>query len=164
MANNNFFLSQDPLLFQNPYSQRFSEDKQSDAQMRQRLTDAYLQYKNTQDELNANDYIGELDSAMTNLPENVVEKLSGNEEYLELNRQLQGIIQKEIMASVKWRINTNPSAVRMARRQKDIIDSAVKEAENEEKQNISELNDYMKNYADMTFNEYRQAKQKSTQK
>lgn len=164
MANNNFFLSQDPLLFQNPYSQRFSEDKQSDAQMRQRLNDAYLQYKNTQDELNANDYIGELDSAMTNLPENVVEKLSGNEEYLELNRQLQGIIQKEIMASVKWRINTNPSAVRMARRQKDIIDSAVKEAENEEKQNISELNDYMKNYADMTFNEYRQAKQKSTQK
>lgn len=164
MANNNFFLSQDPLLFQNPYSQRFSEDKQSDAQMRQRLTDAYLQYKNTQDELNANDYIGELDSTMTNLPENVVEKLSANEEYLELNRQLQGIIQKEIMASVKWRINTNPSAVRMARRQKDIIDSAVKEAENEEKQNISELNDYMKNYADMTFNEYRQAKQKSTQK
>lgn len=164
MANNNFFLSQDPLLFQNPYSQRFSEDKQSDAQMRQRLNDAYLQYKNTQDELNANDYIGELDSAMTSLPENVAEKLSANEEYLELNRQLQGIIQKEIMASVKWRINTNPSAVRMARRQKDIIDSAVKEAENEEKQNISELNDYMKNYADMTFNEYRQAKQKSTQK
>lgn len=165
MANNNFFLSQDPLLFQNPYSQPLHNTAVDDGQLRQQLNDAYMRYKDAQERTTKqqtyDDYIGELDLAMKNAPEDVVKALNGNDEYISLNAQLQGMVQKEIMTSIKWRLNSNPSVVRIVQRQKELIDETNREIAEEEKRNMNELNDYMKNYSDMTFNEYKQVKQKA---
>ena len=65
------------------------------------------------------------------------------------------------MTSIKWRLNSNPSVVRIVQRQKELIDETNREIAEEEKRNMNELNDYMKNYSDMTFNEYKQVKQKA---
>jgi hypothetical protein len=45
-------------------------------------------------------------------------------------------------------------------RLKDIITSAKKEKNDEHNRNLMELNDYIKNYSDLTFNEYKQLKNK----
>jgi hypothetical protein len=45
-------------------------------------------------------------------------------------------------------------------RLKDIITSAKKEKTDENNRNLMELNDYIKNYSDLTFNEYKQLKNK----
>lgn len=165
MANNNFFLSQDPLLFQSPYSQPLHNMPADDGQLRQQLNDAYLRYKDAQERTSKqqayDDYIGELDLAMKNASEDAVKALNENEEYLSLNAQLQEMVQKEIMTSIKWRLNSNPSVVRIVQRQKELIDETNREIAEEEKRNMNELNDYMKNYSDMTFNEYKQVKQKA---
>lgn len=165
MANNNFFLSQDPLLFQSPYTQPMQNMPADDGQLRQQLNDAYMRYRDAQERTSKHqsydDYIGELDLAMRNAPEDVVKALSENEEYISLNEQLQGMIQKEIMSSIKWRLNSNPSVVRIVQREKELIDEKKREIAEEEKRNMNELNDYMKNYSDMTFNEYKQTKQKA---
>lgn len=107
------------------------------------------------------DYIGDLDKAMRNASEDAVKSLGSNEEYTMLNAQLQDMVQKEIMASVKWKLNSNPSVVRIVKRQREIIDETNREIAEEEKRSLNELNDYMKNYSDMTFNEYKQVKQKA---
>lgn len=165
MANNNFFLSQDPLLFQNPYSHPVQNMPADDGQLRQQLNDAYLRYKDAQERTSMqqpyDDYIGDLDKAMRNASEDAVKSLGNNEEYTMLNAQLQDMVQKEIMASVKWKLNSNPSVVRIVKRQREIIDETNREIAEEEKRSLNELNDYMKNYSDMTFNEYKQVKQKA---
>ena len=44
-------------------------------------------------------------------------------------------------------------------RLKDIINNMYKSKSEEEKKNLSELNDYIKNYSDLTFNEYKKLKE-----
>ena len=46
-------------------------------------------------------------------------------------------------------------------RLKEIISDACKAKDDEDKKNLSELNDYIKNYSDLTFNEYKKLKQNS---
>jgi hypothetical protein len=41
----------------------------------------------------------------------------------------------------------------------DIIDYYSKNKANEDKKNIAELTDYIQNYSDMTFNEYKKMKE-----
>jgi hypothetical protein len=62
------------------------------------------------------------------------------------------------MKSVRWKINSNPDAVQKIERLKTIINSMSKEKEAEEKRNMAELNDYIKNYSSLTFDEYKRLK------
>ena len=57
-------------------------------------------------------------------------------------------------------VNSNPEAVSKMERLKDIITLAKKEKTDENNRNLMELNDYIKNYSDLTFNEYKQLKNK----
>lgn len=155
--NNNFYLNQDPLLFQNAYS----KPVQSEAEMRQQLNDALIQYRSLQQQPvqpTVKDYIGELDASLKNLNESAVEFLNSDEEYQKLNNELQLLIQQEIMNSVKWKINANSSVVKNIQRQNEIIEGANKKIEAEERKNLSELNDYVKNYSNITFEEYKKIK------
>lgn len=161
---NNFFLTQDPLLYQNPYSNQFQPAPADDGQLRQQLNDAYMRYRDAQEKVMSqpvvNDYIGDLDKAMKNLSEEATAVLENNEEYLSLSNKLQGIVQAEIMSAIKWKINSNPSAVKIIQRQQELVDNVVRQVQEEEKRNMNELNDYVKNYSSMTFDEYKQTKAK----
>lgn len=156
---NNFFVNQDPLLFRNTYSSPYDTDTESE--MRQQLDDALIQYRNAQQRpmpQNAKDYLGELDILLKNLNGSTVEFLNSNEEYQRLNAELQGMIQQEIMSSVKWRLNNNSSAIKNIQHQREIIENANKMVQAEERKSLSELNDYVKNYSNITFDEYKRIK------
>lgn len=153
---NNYIFSQDPLLFQRPQQQLLDDN-----QLRIQLDQAIQQYQNLQQvpqPPQPKDSLGELDEIMKGLDEGVANSLLENEEYITLHNQLQGMIQEELMKSVRWKINSNPSAVTKIDKLKSIIKEVNKEKENEEKRNMQEINDYLKNYSNITFDEYRRIK------
>jgi hypothetical protein len=74
------------------------------------------------------------------------------------------MIQTEIMKSVKHSLNTNPEVISKISRAKDIIREVKINQETEDRRSLNELNDYITNYSDMTFNEYKQFKLSKQQK
>lgn len=157
---NNFFLNQDPLLFQNSYTPRFDDGMNYKKQM----NDAMLQYKMLQQQqgqatdLGATDYLGNLDNMMKSLSSAEEATLKENTEYQRLNAELTDMIQKELMASIKWHINSNPNASKNIERQIEIMKMAKDTADAEQRKNLNEINDYVKNYSNITFDEYRRIK------
>lgn len=158
--NNFVFGSTDPLLYSPIVSNRNQPNEQD---LKRQLDNMMVQYQNMQNQYQEppqpKDHLGELDEAMKKLDESVMANLSSNEEFVQLNNYIQQTIQAEIIKSVKWKINSNQDVVQKIEKLKGIINNAHKEQENEDKKNLSELNDYIKNYSDLTFNEYKQLKQ-----
>jgi hypothetical protein len=68
------------------------------------------------------------------------------------------MIQDEMMRSVRWKINSNPDAISKMNRLKTLIAEAQKSKSDEERKVMADINDYIKNYADLTFEEYKQLK------
>ena len=62
------------------------------------------------------------------------------------------------MLLVKPKINSNNDAIDNIKRQIDIIVKMNQKVKDEEKQNMNDLNDYLKNYSHLTFDEYRRLK------
>jgi hypothetical protein len=77
---------------------------------------------------------------------------------MKINEDIQRMIQEEIVKSIKWKINSNPEAINKLERMKDLIVSAKRSKEDEDKKVMADLNDYIKNYSDLTFEEYKQLK------
>lgn len=165
---NNFVFSQgnDPLLYTSPLS---IQVPQSDIEMRQRLDNAMAQYQEMQKQFlekqmqtpqqpQVKDRLGELDEIIKELDGGVIEKLNQNAEYIQLNNDIQSIIQAEIMSSVRWKINENPNAISKIDKLKEVIKDTKKEIAIEEKKSMMEINDYLKNFSDMTFDDYKRLK------
>lgn len=161
---NNFVFGTDPLLYTQMIPQR-----QNEAEMKRQLDNMMTQYHALQQQQQTpppqlqqtqiqKDYLGELDMYLKDLDSDTASILSNNVEFVQLNAYVQQLIQEEIMKAVKWQINSNQDAVQKIERLKSIISETNKERENEDKKNLSELNDYIKNYSDLTFNEYKQLK------
>jgi hypothetical protein len=77
---------------------------------------------------------------------------------MKLNDDLQKMIQEEMMKSIRWKINSNPDAISKMDRLKVLINEAKKVKNDEEKKVMADINDYIKNYSDLTFEEYKQLK------
>jgi hypothetical protein len=88
----------------------------------------------------------------------MMKELNNNNEFVTLNNYIQQSIQSEIMKSVKTKLNSNPEFVSRVNKMKDIINEAQQQKDQESKRNLDELTDYIQNYSDMTFNEYKQLK------
>lgn len=162
---NNFVFSQDPLLYSSIVPKMNSQEQMPD--IKQQLDQAAMQYqlmqqqmKQQQQPMATKDYVGELDDLIKTIEPEVFEILSKDEEYMKTNNELQGLIQEEMLKSVKWKINNNQTAVSKIDKLKDLISQAKKSKTDEEKRNLAELNDYIKNYPDLTFEEYKQLKNK----
>ena len=102
--------------------------------------------------------MGELDSMTRDMDQDIIEKLSKDADYTRINAELQYLIQEEMLRSVRWKINNNPDAVSKIDKMKEIINTAKKEKTEENNRNLMELNDYIKNYSDLTFDEYKRLK------
>ena len=92
------------------------------------------------------------------MDQDIIEKLSKDADYTRINAELQYLIQEEMLRSVRWKINNNPDAVSKIDKMKEIINTAKKEKNDENNRNLMELNDYIKNYSDLTFDEYKRLK------
>lgn len=165
-----FYHNDDPLLRQQPPISLFHSTNGQGAN-NANLSDAYaqiykqqlmleLQQQQQQNSSNgvAKDWVGELDAKMKELDSSTADLLVQDKEFSELNSQLQSFIQSEIMNLVKLKINTNQNAVENIKRQLEIMNTSSKKVKEEEKQNMSELNDYIKNYSNLTFDEYKKLK------
>ena len=158
---NNFVFSQDPLLY-TALTNR--QAPQAEYDMKRQLDEAVAQYQalsqNTpnQQKQQPKDYLGEIDDMVRGLDEEVALSLSADMEYLKINEDLQKMIQEEMMRNVKWKINANPDAVNKMSRLKELIVAAKKAKTDEDRKVMADINDYIKNYSDLTFEEYKQLK------
>lgn len=158
---NNFVFSQDPLLYSSLLAK---QNPQAEYDMKRQLDDAMIQYQQMmqaqqpQKQTQQKDYLGEIDDMIRELDEDVALNLSADAEYMKLNNDLQKMIQEEMMKSVRWKINSNPDAVSKMDRLKVLINDAKKVKNDEERKVMADINDYIKNYADLTFEEYKQLK------
>lgn len=158
---NNFVFSQDPLLYSTVLSK---QAPQSEYDARIQLDNAIAQYQAMtqqqpqQPQQPAKDYLAEIDMLVKDLDESVVEALSSDPEYVQLNNDLQHMIQEEMMRNIKWKINSNPDAINKMDRLKNLISTAKKTKADEEKKVMADINEYIRNYSDLTFEEYKQLK------
>lgn len=156
---NNFVFSQDPIL----YNSTIPQYQQDPGEIKKQLDVVMAQYQQLQQSKaepvhHGVDYLGELDNILMNLDENDLHILNQDSEFVELNTNIQHIIQTEMINSIKWKINSNPEISTKVTRLKTIISNFKKEREVEERRSMNELNDYIQNYSDMTFNEYKKIK------
>lgn len=157
---NNFVFSQDPLL----YSQTVPSHPTTDLDIKRQLDTVMAQYQALQQQKppqqpeSIEDHIGSLDNVVKNLDPILLETLNSDTEFIQLNMWIQQVIQSEIMKSIKPRLNSNPEVVNKINRAKEIIQGLKSAQEAEDRKSMSELNDYITNYSDMTFNEYKQLK------
>ena len=163
MYMNNFVFSQDPIL----YSSTIPQIQQDPIELKKQLDVVMAQYQQLQHNKNEQlqqpsqspvDYLGELDNILSNLNETDIQVLNQDQEFIQLNSSIQQAIQLEIVNSIKWKLNSNPEISNKVDRIKNIINNVKKEREVEERRNMNELNDYIQNYSDMTFNEYKKIK------
>ena len=87
------------------------------------------------------------------------DSLSANEEYNDLRASLSEMIQYELMQTIRWKINSNANAVKNIERQLELIRESNRASDDEQRRNLTEINDYIKNYSNMTFDEYRRMKE-----
>ena len=104
------------------------------------------------------DNIGELDEALKALTPSMSERLSQDKKFSELNTEFQTIVQQELLLLVRNKLNMNPRIQNNIKEQLDIIEETKKNIEKEKEASINEMNDYMNNYAHLTFDEYRRMK------
>lgn len=157
---NNFVFSQDPLLYSTIGAR---QTPQNEYDVKRQLDEAMAQYQalsqqGAPQQAPARDYIGDLDNLTSSLDEDVALTLSADIEYMKLNEDLQKMIQAEMMRSIKWKLNSSPEAIAKMDRMKEMILAAKKVKEDENRRIMTDLNDYVKNYSDLTFEEYKQLK------
>lgn len=163
---NNFVFSQDPLLCTTLANR---QNMQSEFDVKKQLEEMLIQYQTLSQQQQqetpsvhtkqqTRDYLGEIDDMMRDLDEDILLVLNGDVEYLKINEDLQKMIQDEMMRSVKIKINSNPDAITKMERLKLLISTAKKQKSDEERKILADMNDYVKNYSDLTFEEYKQLK------
>lgn len=155
---NNFVFSQDPLL----YSTTLPQYQPQDVDIKKQLDTVMAQYQmmqqKQQPEPLIEDHIGNLDNIVKNLDPAVTTILESDAEFIQINAWIQQMIQNEIMKSVKMKLNANQDVIMKVNRAKELIQQAKNIQDNEDRKSLNELNDYITNYSDMTFNEYKQLK------
>ena len=156
---NNFVFGSDPLLYSNQIPR---QDYLSEPDIKRQLDNVMQQYQQlqqqTKQESPQRDWIGEFDKILKEIDPSVAESISKDQEFSQLNAEIQQDIQAEIMSTIKWRLNGNSNVTQRIKRAIDIVTYYQQNKVNEDKKNISELNDYIQNYSDMTFNEYKKMK------
>jgi hypothetical protein len=140
------------------------QNPQSEYDARRQLDEAMAQYQAMtqqqpiQPKVPTKDYLAEIDNMVKDLDEDVIQVLSSDPEYVHINDELQKMIQEEMMRNIKWKINTNPDAITKMDKLKEIISNAKKTKADEDKKVMADINEYIRNYSDLTFEEYKQLK------
>lgn len=157
--NNFVFGSADPLL----YSNIVPRQEYTEPDIKRQLDTVMQQYQQLQQTRQAEpaqkDWVGDFDNTLKSLDIDVAEALSNDQEFTQLNAMMQQDIQNEIMTTIKWKLNGKQDTVQRVKRMLDIIDNYNRSKANEDKKNLSEIADYIQNYSDMTFNDYKKLKE-----
>jgi hypothetical protein len=158
-----FYHNDDPLLRQPPVTFFQNNGNATPNNVNDTYAQLYKQQlmvemQQQQQNMSPKDWLGDLDNTMKGLDNETVELLNQNNDFTYLHTQLQALIQNELMLLVKYKINANEGAIDNIKKQLNIMQSMSKQVKDQEKQNLNDLNDYMKNYSHLTFDEYRRLK------
>ena len=104
------------------------------------------------------DNVKELDDALKSLSPSMVERLSQDSKFSMLSADFQTIVQQELLLLVRNKLNMNPKIQNNIQEQLSIIEETKRNIEKEKESSINEMNDYMNNYAHLTFDEYSRMK------
>lgn len=115
-------------------------------------------FQQLQQQMNIKDYIGDLDRTLKELSPAVLNKLTLDQRFSKLNSEFQNCVQQELLSLVKARMNANTAITDNIKEQMKIIEEMKKSVESEKEASINEMNDYIKNYSTLTFDEYRRMK------
>lgn len=166
--NNFVFGASDPLLYNNiiPNGQNVLYGSEND--IKRQLDNVMQQYQQLQQSKQvetpqSKDWVGDFDNTLKGIDPDVANALMEDQEFVQLNAVLQNDIQNEIMLSIKWKLNGKQDTVHRIKRMLDIIDNYNRDKANNDKKNIAELTDYIQNYSDMTFNDYKKLKLKQNE-
>lgn len=161
--NNFVFGTADPLLYNNIVPNGQSTIYGSETDIKRQLDTVMQQYQQLQqskqgESPQTRDWLGDFDKTLKGLDPDVATALMEDQEFVQLNNVIQQDIQNEIMVTIKWKLNGRQDTVHRIKRMLDIIDNYNRDKANEDKKNIAELTDYIQNYSDMTFNDYKKLK------
>lgn len=145
---NNFYVNTDPLLG------RSIEDIQKEIDFKQHQLNNY-KYSMQND---VPDHYSKLENAYSTLSEDDMNKLLSNETFSSLSNKLQIMIQKEQFNIIRQRLNTNNEAITTINGLIDEIEKYNKNKTIEKDKMMSDFNDYIQNYSDITFAEYKKLK------
>ena len=106
----------------------------------------YQKYQNL-----TTDFYSLLQKEMETLNEVEIAELTKYQPYVEANTKLGVLVQSELINLVKRQINNNPEVI------KSVIDS-IKNYKKERTKEMSDFQDYIKNFSDITYKEYKQLK------
>lgn len=159
--NNFVFGNGDPLLYGNTIAR---PDYVSEPEIKKQLDTMMMQYNQLQqtkhpDVNTQKDWVGDFDNTLKNLDPEIEATLAEDQDFVQLNASLQQDIQNEIMQNIKWKLNNNQDVVYKVKKLNEIIESHSKTKTAKDKQQMAEIADYLQNYSDMTFNEYKQMKE-----
>lgn len=106
----------------------------------------FQQYQNL-----TTDFYALLQKEMEGLNEIEINELSKFQPYIEANTKLGVLVQSELLNLVRRQINANPEVI------KNVIES-VKQYKKERNKEMNDFQDYIKNYSDITYKEYKELK------
>lgn len=97
------------------------------------------------------DHYANLEKELQSLTEFEISELANFQPYIEANNRLSILVQAELLNLVKGRINGNPEVI------KQVVESVKLYKQNKTKE-LDELQDYIKNYPELSYNEYKELK------
>lgn len=106
----------------------------------------FQQYQNL-----TTDFYAQLQKEMEALSETEIAQLSQYKPYVEANNRLGTLVQAELLNLVKRQINNNPEVI------KSVIES-IKQYKKEKDKELDDFQDYIKNFSDITYKEYKELK------
>lgn len=97
------------------------------------------------------DHYSNLEKELQSLSDSDVNELSNFQPYIEANNKLSVLVQAELLSLVKAKINANPEVIQ------NVIGS-IKEFKKIRQQEQDDFQDYIRNYSDLTYKEYKELK------
>lgn len=97
------------------------------------------------------DTVEKLTKELQSLSTNEMNELATYQPYIEANNQLNNLVQVELLNLIKRQLNANPDVINK------VIES-IKSFKNEKNKEIEDFQEYIKNYSDITYKEFKELK------
>ena len=157
-----FYHNDDPLLhstlFQAAMMNQNGNNQISDNYIQLYKQQLMNELQQQQQVVQQSDWLKKLDDELKDLDSTSLEILNNDDKFIMLNSQLQVTIQGELITLVRNKINSNENAINNIKEQMELIRQIKQRVKDEEKQNMNDINEYLKNYSHLTFDEYRKLK------
>lgn len=97
------------------------------------------------------DTVEKLTKELQSLSPNEMAELAIYQPYIEANTQLNNLVQLELINLIKRQLNSNPDVLNR------VIES-IKSFKKEKNKEIEDFQEYIKNYSDITYKEFKELK------